>query len=88
MRAALRGVRRLRPKRLVLAVPVAPPETIDSLRPEVDDLICLSMPPFFQAVGQFYQDFRQTSDEEVVELLERARQRSATTLTPGSDHLS
>lgn len=84
VRAAIRGVRQLCPKRLVLAVPVAPPETIDSLRPEVDDLVCLSMPAFFQAVGQFYEDFRQTSDEEVVELLDRARQQMASTLKPGS----
>jgi len=77
MRAALRGVRRGRPKRLVLAVPVAPPDTIVSLRPEVDDVVCLSTPAFFQAVGQFYSDFRQTSDEEVVDLLEAARRRCA-----------
>ncbi|MFI5398045.1 MAG: phosphoribosyltransferase [Candidatus Binatia bacterium] len=83
VRAAIRGVRRLSPKRLVLAVPVAPPETIESLRPEVDDLVCLSMPPFFQAVGQFYEDFRQTSDDEVVELLDRARQQMSSTQKPG-----
>ncbi|MBI4518005.1 MAG: phosphoribosyltransferase [Deltaproteobacteria bacterium] len=72
MRAALRGVRRAAPQRLVLAVPVAPPETIESLREEVDDLICLSVPAFFSAVGQFYDDFRQTTDDEVVRLLDRA----------------
>jgi len=77
MRAALRGVRRGRPKRLVLAVPVAPPDTIESLRAEVDDVVCLSTPAFFQAVGQFYDDFRQTSDEEVVELLDAAQRRCA-----------
>ena len=76
MRAALRGVRRGCPKRLVLAVPVAPPDTIESLRSEVDDVVCLSTPAFFQAVGQFYYDFRQTSDEEVVELLDAGRRRS------------
>jgi putative phosphoribosyl transferase len=73
VRAALRGVRRSNPIRLILAVPVAPPETVESLQPEVDDLVCLSMPVFFHAVGQFYEDFRQTTDEEVVQLLEAAR---------------
>ncbi len=77
VRAALRGVRRARPKRLVLAVPVAPVETIESLQAEADEVICLSMPPFFHAVGQFYDDFRQTSDEEVIELLDAARQGAA-----------
>ncbi len=75
MRAALRGVRRAAPKRLVLAVPVAPPETIESLRPEVDAVVCLSMPPFFHAVGQFYENFSQTTDEEVIELLDAAQER-------------
>lgn len=76
-RAALRGVRRSDPKRLVLAVPVAPPDTVESLQPEVDELVCLSMPFFFHAVGQFYEDFSQTTDEEVVELLEAARRQMA-----------
>jgi len=75
--AALRGVRRSDPKRLVLAVPVAPPDTVESLQPEVDELVCLSMPFFFHAVGQFYEDFSQTTDEEVVELLEAARRQMA-----------
>lgn len=77
VRAALRGVRRSRPKRLVLAVPVAPPETIESLRPEADEVVCLSTPVFFHAVGQFYENFRQTTDEEVIELLEAARRQRA-----------
>jgi putative phosphoribosyl transferase len=77
VRAALRGLRRAAPKRLILAVPVAPPDTVDSLRAEVDELVCLSMPIFFHAVGQFYEDFRQTTDEEVVQLLEAVRQQMA-----------
>ena len=77
VRAALRGLRRRSPRRLVLAVPVAPPETVESLQPEADVLICLSTPLFFHAVGQFYDDFRQTTDEEVIRLLEAARQRQA-----------
>jgi len=77
MRAALRGVRRNNPKRLVMAVPVAPQETIDSLRPEVDDLVCLDTPEFFAAIGEFYDDFRQTSDKEVTDLLDAAQRRVA-----------
>jgi putative phosphoribosyl transferase len=77
MRAALRGVRRAKPRRLVLAVPVAPPETIEAIAPEVDDVVCLAMPVPFGAVGQFYGDFEQTEDEEVIRLLESARQPSA-----------
>ena len=73
MRAALRAVRRAAPRRLILAVPVAPPEAVESLRNEVDDVVCLRTPFFFHAVGQFYADFNQTTDEEVVELLEAAR---------------
>ena len=70
-RAALKAVRNRKPKELVLAVPVAPPETIERLRGEVDALICLETPELFGAIGYFYQDFRQVSDEEVVEILKR-----------------
>lgn len=73
VRAALRALRRRRPKRLVLAVPVAPPDTVERLRAEVDDLVCLAEPPYFYAVGAHYADFHQVSDDEVVATL-RARQ--------------
>lgn len=66
MRAALRAIRRRRPARLVLAVPVAPPDTIAALRDEVDDIVCLATPAYFGAIGQFYVDFRQLGDDEVV----------------------
>ncbi len=72
VRAALRGVRRASPAKLVLATPVAPLEALESLRTEVDDLVCLETPSDFDALGQFYHDFRQVSDEEVIHLLERA----------------
>lgn len=88
MRAALRGARRGNPQRLVLAVPVAPPDTIESLRPEVDVVICLSTPAFFHAVGQFYRDFSQTTDEEVIHLLEAARQRQVSTQPDADVHPS
>ncbi|MDO8396943.1 MAG: phosphoribosyltransferase [Bradyrhizobium sp.] len=70
-RAALKAIRNRKPKELVLAVPVAPPDTIERLRGEVDALICLETPESFGAIGYFYQDFRQVSDEEVVRILKR-----------------
>jgi putative phosphoribosyl transferase len=79
MLAALRGVRRRGPARLVLAVPVAPPDTLRRLRPEVDDIVCLDAPAHFMAVGQFYQDFEQLSDADVTSLLEQARGFTADT---------
>jgi putative phosphoribosyl transferase len=74
MEAALRATRRRRPRRLVLAVPVAPPDTIERLRPQVDEVVCLLTPASLGAIGSFYRDFRQLDDEEVIALLERARQ--------------
>jgi putative phosphoribosyl transferase len=73
MKAALRGIRRNAPARLILAVPVAPPSTIRELADECDEVVCLSMPDPFGAVGAFYRDFRQTGDEEVIALLGQAR---------------
>jgi putative phosphoribosyl transferase len=70
-RAALQAVRKQKPKELVLAVPVAPRDTIEELRQEVDALICLEMPDPFIAIGYFYRDFGQVSDEEVVAILRR-----------------
>jgi putative phosphoribosyl transferase len=84
MRAALRGTRRAGPQRLVLAVPVAPPETIESLQTEADVVICLSTPALFHAVGQFYHNFSQTMDEEVIRLLDAARQRCADPTQPAA----
>ena len=82
-RAALRALRHARPQRLVLATPVAPPETVSALRPEVDDLICLVTPNHFIAVGSYYDDFSQLTDDEVIALLERARRHA---LSQGDDH--
>ena len=72
VRAALQALRRRRPARLVLAVPVAPPDTVALLRPLVDDLVCLREPPAFYAVGAHYADFRQVSDDEVIAAMQRA----------------
>jgi putative phosphoribosyl transferase len=71
MEAALHATRRANPKRLVLATPVAPPDTIERLRPRADEVVCLAMPRLFGAIGAFYEDFRQVNDEEVVDLLRR-----------------
>lgn len=71
-RAAIQAIRRQEPRRLVLAVPVCPPETAQALHPLVDDLICLATPSDFHAVGLWYESFTQTSDDEVIYLLERA----------------
>ncbi len=70
--AALLGIRRNRPARLVLAVPVAPPEALLALRAACDELVCLEAPDSFHSVGAHYADFTQTSDSEVVDLLARA----------------
>lgn len=72
VRAALRGLRRRGPARLLLAVPVAPPDTVDELRKEVDEVICLSQPSYFGAIGYFYRDFHQLSDDEVIALMRQA----------------
>jgi len=72
-RAALLALRRMSPRRLVLAVPVCALQTAELLRPEADDLICLLAPANLEAVGLWYRNFEQTSDEEVVRLLEEVR---------------
>lgn len=75
MRAALSSIRRQKPQRLVLAVPVASPDIIEELRSEVDELVCLYQPEWFGAISVFYEDFRQVSDAEIIDLLERATRR-------------
>jgi putative phosphoribosyl transferase len=72
MKAAVRALRQMKPARIVIAVPVAPPSTCNQLRSEADELVCLETPQPFYGVGQFYSDFSQVSDEEVKELLDAA----------------
>ena len=72
MIAALHALRERNPQRLVCAVPVASSEAVELVRPHCDELVCLSTPPGFHAVGQFYRDFRQVDDAEVVALLRDA----------------
>ncbi len=70
-RAALRATRMRNPKKLVLAVPVAPTENLAAMRAEADEVVCLEDHELFGAIGFYYQDFRQVSDEEVIEMLRR-----------------
>jgi predicted phosphoribosyltransferase len=72
MRAAVKALRAHEPARIVVAVPTAPPDAIDDLREEADEVVCLHTPAPFYGVGGSYDDFSQTSDEEVRELLARA----------------
>jgi putative phosphoribosyl transferase len=73
MRAALRATRRRGPARLVLAVPVAPPESVTELSPEVDEVVCLATPEPFFAIGIYYRDFTQVEDEQAIAALDAAR---------------
>ena len=72
MRAAVKALRERGAAKIVVAVPVGPPDTCHELEERADETICLSTPEFFQAVGQYYEDFSQTSDEDVRELLTSA----------------
>jgi len=74
MRVAVKALRQRGVARIVVAVPVGPPDTCREFEDAADETVCASMPEFFQAVGQYYEDFSQTSDEEVRELLARAAQ--------------
>jgi putative phosphoribosyl transferase len=78
MRAAAAALRKQQPARIVAAVPVSAPQTCDEFRMEVDEIICAVTPEPFQAVGLWYKDFSQTTDEEVHDLLERAARETAT----------
>jgi putative phosphoribosyl transferase len=78
MRAAIRALRERKPARIIVAVPAAAPETCNEFRAEVDEIVCALTPEPFYAVGLWYEDFSQTTDQEVRDLLERSmRGRSA-----------
>jgi putative phosphoribosyl transferase len=77
MQAAITALRQLKPSRLVVAIPVAPISTCRRLRPEVDDLVCVHLPTSFYAIGEFYEDFSQVSDQRVTELLHKVTQEPA-----------
>jgi predicted phosphoribosyltransferase len=76
MRAAVAALRQRQPAQVVVAVPVAAPETCAEFRAEVDDIVCAHTPRPFHAVGLWYEDFAQTTDGEVHALLERAEEAS------------
>jgi predicted phosphoribosyltransferase len=71
MISALHALRAQKPARLVCAVPVSSPDTLEKVRPYADEVVCLEVPEFFQAVGQFYYDFPQVTDAEVEAILKR-----------------
>lgn len=72
MRAAIAVAQQGNPSEIMVAIPVAPFQTIEELQPYVAKIICLVTPPFFRSVGEWYEDFSQTSDTEVMALLEQA----------------
>lgn len=76
MRAAIEAVRQRGAEHIVVAVPVAPPDTVRSLTSMVDEVVCPAIPAQFMAIGQFYDEFTQVTDEQVVELLRTAWDRA------------
>jgi putative phosphoribosyl transferase len=76
MQAALRSVRGYKPKELIVAIPVAPRDTLELLKKEADRAVCLTVPEDFYAVGQFYENFDQTEDEEVINVMRRLTRSS------------
>ncbi len=83
-RAALRAIRMREPRKLVLAVPVAPTQSLTELKDEADAIVCLEDHEDFGAIGFFYADFRQISDAEVIELLAQAKAAEPAANTPGA----
>jgi len=75
MQVAVQVVRQELPAQLIVATPVAPPESCEKLANQVDSVVCLSTPAHFRSVGQYFDDFRQTTDGEVIQLLAEARGR-------------
>ncbi|MBA3543644.1 MAG: phosphoribosyltransferase, partial [Chthoniobacterales bacterium] len=85
MRAAARAVRQRRPAKLIIAVPVGAKSTCREINAEADEVICVWRPAPFFGVGQFYEDFSQTTDEEVRALLARAACEEKAEITPPND---
>ena len=86
MRAALRALRQRKPAKLVLAVPVAPPDAIAALRSEVDEVVCLETPDDFGALGYFYEDFHQLTDADVIAILDDLAPAALTGPANGGEH--
>lgn len=72
-KAAIIAIKKMKPKKIILAVPVCPPDTANIFRKEVDEFLSLSEPDDFYAVGAYYDDFSQISDNEVIDLIEKAK---------------
>ena len=77
MKAAVRALKRRSPAKIIVALPVAPPDTVQDLAREADIVVCLHQPPDFRALGYHYRDFRQLADDQVIGLLDDARRASA-----------
>lgn len=73
MIAALKVARAMNPRELIVAVPVAPPDRLEEVLRHCNEVVCLLIPPYFRAIGQFYFDFTQVEDEEVVEWLRKSK---------------
>jgi putative phosphoribosyl transferase len=86
MRAAASALRQQKPARIVVGVPVSAPATCDEFRDVVDEIVCAVTPEPFQAVGLWYKDFSQTTDEEVRELLARAAAREQSRAASSNNH--
>jgi putative phosphoribosyl transferase len=86
VRAAVASLRDQGPRRIVLAVPVAAPDTLEELAPEVDDSVCLLAPTAMHAIGLWYRDFRQVSNDEVVRLLAQRREEAARGVEAAASH--
>lgn len=86
MLAAVSALRQRKPASIVVAIPVAPPDTVQRLKQEADDVVCLATPEPFSAVGRWYREFSQTSDDEVKSLLKRANSMSTTPLNATKSH--
>lgn len=81
MKAALASVKNRGAKTVTVAVPVGPPSTIKELIKQADRVVCIYTPEFFQAIGQFYEDFGQTTDQEVIQLLKQNQKKPTRTVT-------
>jgi putative phosphoribosyl transferase len=86
MLAAVSALRQRKPASIVVAIPVAPSDTVQRLKQEADEVVCLATPEPFSAVGRWYREFSQTSDDEVKSLLKRANSMSTTPLNATKSH--
>ncbi len=75
MKAGVISVKKKKPEKIIVAIPVASPQSVEELKEITDEVICLYAPSYFAAVGQFYTEFSQTSDDEVIEILKKISKR-------------